>query len=273
MVKEQAGKWVVPNPQIPRSFGLMNITFGALLLLAAIGYGVTYAYAPIIQKQFSMPMNQLQEKQKSDRAAKIAELKAQENAAKTAEEKKSLAEERAAVEARVVPDLSAFDELQNLNAYNEPRLAIYYILDVSTAVILNILMIVAGAGLMGLREWGRRLAIWVAQLKILRWFAMVVGSMVVIVPITMERTQKAMAALEAQIKVGGRGALPFSLSGLTRWSLMAGVVFMIFAAIVASVYPAMMWWYLSRPAARAACLKKRPEPELSESGPQWETTV
>ena len=36
-----------------------------------------------------------------------------------------------------------------MNAYNEPRLAIYYILDISTAVVLNVLMIVAGAGLHG----------------------------------------------------------------------------------------------------------------------------
>ena len=38
---------------------------------------------------------------------------------------------------------------------------------------------------------------------------------------------------------------------------------MVFSAIVASVYPAIMWWYLSRPAARAACMKQ-PEPELPE---------
>ena len=52
MVKGQEGKWVVPNPQIPRSFGLMNILFGSLMLLVAIGYGLGYVYAPTIQKMF-----------------------------------------------------------------------------------------------------------------------------------------------------------------------------------------------------------------------------
>ena len=168
MSKEIAGKWVVPNPQIPRSFGLMNIIFGSILLLTAIGYGAFYIYAPVIQKQFQSPIKQIQEKEKADRAAKIAELKASEADAKTEAEKKTFADERAAIESKVVVDLSAFDDLQNMTAYNEPKLAIYEIFDISTAVVLNVLMIVAGGGLMALKEWARRLAIWVAGLKILR---------------------------------------------------------------------------------------------------------
>ncbi len=273
MVKEQAGKWVVPNPQIPRSFGLMNIVFGILLLLSAVGYGLMYAYAPVINELVSRPMQQIQEKQQADRAARIAELKAQEEAAKTEEEKKTVAAERAAVEVRVVPNLTPFEELQKMNAYNEPRLAVYYILDVSAAVILNALMIVSGAGLMRLREWARRLAIRVAQLKILRWIAMVIGSMLVIVPMVMEKLDKAAAGVETQIKAGGGPPLPMSLAVLMRWGTIFGVVFMIFGAIVASVYPAMMWWNLTRSAARAACLKKKPELVQPERSPQCETTA
>jgi hypothetical protein len=47
---------------------------------------------------------------------------------------------------------------------------------------------------------------------------------------------------------------------------------MVFGAIVACVYPALEWWYLSRPAARAACLTQ-PKPESPEADLQWETTV
>jgi hypothetical protein len=268
MVKEQAGKWVVPNPQIPRSFGLMNIIFGALLLLTAIGYGAFYLYAPAIQSYFSLPMKQIQEKQKADRAAKIAELKAAEAAAKTEAEKQTLADERAAAEAKVDLDMSAFDDLQKTNAYNEPRLAIYEIFDISTAVVLNVLMIVSGGGLMALAGWARRLAIWVARLKILRWVLLIAGNMIFIIPLMLERTEKAMAAFELQIKTSGAGAPPFSLTALTRWSVIFGSLVLVFTAIVSSVYPAMLLWYLSRPAARAACLKKRSEPDLPEPSPQ-----
>ena len=275
MGKEQAGKWVVPNPQIPRSFGLMNIVFGSILLLMAIGYGAFFIYAPVIQKQFSLPLKQVQEKQKADRAAKIAELKAAENAAKTEAEKKTLADERAAVESRVEVDMSSFEDLQNMSRLQRAtRLAIFQIFDISTAVVLNVLMIVSGGGLMALAEWARRLAIWVARLKILRWIAMIVGTMVWIVPMTLDRTEKAVAALEMQIKASGAGqSSVLSLTQFMRYSVMGGAVVMVFSAVVASVYPAMMWWYLSRPAARAACLKKRPQPDLTEPNPQWETTV
>ena len=226
--------------------------------------GPSISIAPVIQKQFQSPIKQIQEKEKADRAAKIAELKASEADAKTEAEKKTFADERAAIESKVVVDLSAFDDLQNMTAYNEPKLAIYEIFDISTAVVLNVLMIVAGGGLMALKEWARRLAIWVAGLKILRWVLMIVGSMVLIIPMTLDRTEKAMAVVEAQIKASGSGAPPFSMTQVARWSLMAGVVFMVFGAIVAAVYPAMMWWYLSRPAARAACMKKPSPPDLAE---------
>jgi hypothetical protein len=274
MVKEQAGKWVVPNPQIPRSFGLMNIIFGVFLLLVAIGYGLTYIYGPTIQKQFQIPIQKAQEQVKAEHAAKIAELKRQEAAAKTAEEKQTLADERSAAEKRGVPDFSAFQDIQDLNDYNEPRLAIFHILELSASVVLNVLLIVAGGGLLALAEWGRRLSIWVAKLKILRWIAMVIAMLVVIVPLALERTQKAMAIFESQIKAaGGANALGFSLTATTRYLTMFGAIFMVFAGIVASIYPAMAWWYLSRPASRAACMKRQSKPELPEADPQWETTV
>jgi hypothetical protein len=271
MVKEQAGQWVVPNPQIPRSFGLMNIIFGAIMLLVAVGFGLSYIYAPILQKQFQIPIKEQQAKQKAERAEKIADLKKQEAAAKTEEEKKSLAEERSFLEAKVEPDLSAIEDLQNINAFSDARLAVYYVLEIATAIILNVLMIVAGAGLLGLAEWSRRLSIRVSQLKMLRWLAMVIATMVLILPITMERSQKAMSAVEAQIQAQGGTAPPISLTAVMRWSMMFGAVVMVFTAIVACVYPALEWWYLSRPPARAACMKQ-PEPESPETEPLWETT-
>ena len=51
---EQQGKWVVPNPQIPRSFGLMNIIFGAIMvLLLAMGYGVWLSLQTDLQQAVS----------------------------------------------------------------------------------------------------------------------------------------------------------------------------------------------------------------------------
>ena len=54
------------------------------------------------------------------------------------------------------------------------------------------------------------------------------------------------------------------MTTLMHYSVIGGAIFLVFTAIVASVYPAMMWYYLTRPAARAACMEKKPQLELLE---------
>jgi len=256
MVKEQPGTWVVPNPQIPRSFGLMNIVFGALLILMAALSVFSYFVYPKIFGRLQQDMLKQQAQRKAERDSRIAELKTKEDAAKTKEEKAELQQERAAVEAQVEPDLSALTDINELTGLSDTRVFVYYVAELAAAIILNIVMIVAGVGLMGLAEWGRRLAIVVAQLKILRWVLMTVVSMVLILPISLERTQKMMTKLNVQMKVqgGGRPA-PIVFSDLARIGAIAGAITTIFSAIIASIYPALSIWFLTRPQARAACLR------------------
>jgi hypothetical protein len=196
MSKVQQGQWVVPNPQIPRSFGLMNIVFGALLLLTALGYGVWFLYTPVLMRQVQTQVKEEQDREKTNRDTKIADLKKQEAEAKTEEEKKSLAEERkdAENEKTVRPP---FMDISSMNPMADKRIAAFYAIEVSASVILNVIMIISGAALMGLTEWGRRLAILVSQLKIARWIAMIIVQMVLVLPFTMEISRKAMAQMEA----------------------------------------------------------------------------
>jgi hypothetical protein len=273
MVIEQQGKWVVPNPQVPRSFGLMNIIFGSLLLLLALGHGFWYLYTPTFTRQMQERVKKVEADQKAERDERIAELKKEEAAAKTKEEKQELKDELAAIEKKASVSVVPFSNLSSMNVMSDKRIAAYYAVEVSAAVILNVLMIVCGAGLMGLSDWARRMAILVAQLKILRWIVMTVLIMVLVLPVTMEITEKAMAAAEAQIKAQGSGAaMPVPMSELVRFGMIFSAVWQVFCAIVACVYPALMWWYLSRPPARAACMRQ-PEPEKKEPNLEWGTTA
>jgi hypothetical protein len=273
MVIEQKGKWVVPNPQLPRSFGLMNIIFGSLLLLLALGHGFWYLYTPTFTRQMQETAKKVQSDAKAEQDERIAALKEQEAAAKTQEEKDALKDERASIEKKTVVNIMPFGDLSSMNVMSDKRVAAYYAIEVVAAVILNVLMIVSGAGLLGLAEWARRMAIVIAQLKIVRWIAMTVALMVIVLPVTMEMTEKAMAAAEAQIKAQGSGAaMPLPMSQLIRFGMIFTAVWQVFCAIVACVYPALLWWYLSRPPARAACLKQ-PEPETEEPNLEWGTTA
>ena len=139
-------------------------------------------------------MKSAQDKIKAEHDEKIDELKKQEAAAKTKEEKDSIQAERVAFEQRPVMNLGPMGDLTGMNPMANPRIAAYYFIEVTAGIVLNLLMIVSGIALVALTEWGRRLAIWVARLKILRWVAMIVGTMVVVLPVSLEMSQKAMAA-------------------------------------------------------------------------------
>ena len=148
MVKQPEGQWVVPNPRIPRSFGLMNIIFGSLMLLIGAGYAAIYAFSPMFTQQMQAGIKKQQEVQKAAHESKLAALKQKEDDAETEEAKEMIRDERATLEKNVEPDLSGMDDLLGWNIFSDVRLAIYYFSEVASGMLLNLLMIIAGVGLM-----------------------------------------------------------------------------------------------------------------------------
>ena len=123
MGEQLEGKWVVPNPQIPRTFGMMNIVFGILLFLMGAGYLAMYIVMPTFQKRMAVQVKEQLDAQKASREAKLASLKqkeadakAKEGAAKTKEETEkakqetaTIVEERETFENNPEPDLIGDD--------------------------------------------------------------------------------------------------------------------------------------------------------------------
>ena len=104
MTNQVEGKWVVPNPRVPQTFGTLNIVFGAILLLFGI-YSIAMLYfGPRIQAAMLGQIKEQQAVTKSQRDAKIADLKKKEEAAKSKEEKQTIADEREAMEKSVDPE-------------------------------------------------------------------------------------------------------------------------------------------------------------------------
>jgi hypothetical protein len=252
MASQPQPQWVVPNTGIPRTFGVLNIIFGVVLLLVGLGYAAWAVMAPTFIKQIQVQTQEALAKAKAEREAQVAELKKKEAAAKTAEEKEQLKTERAAIEVVVEPPDMA--DLTNWDMYADPRYQAYFWGDVSTGILLNLAMIVAGAGLLATAEWGRRLAIGVAWGKILRLLAMAVITLTVVLPMTTERTQRAFEKMEAQMKARPGGAAPQAFSKeVARMSAVFGAVASVGFTVVGAIYPALAIWFLTRPRARAAC--------------------
>ncbi|MGP0065561.1 MAG: hypothetical protein ACLQGP_18395 [Isosphaeraceae bacterium] len=268
MIDQQPPQWVVPNPQIPRTFGLLNIIFGVILLLVGVGTAVSYALGPTFMRLFQEQMAKQQADLKAKRDAQIADLKNQEDAAKTKEEKEALKARRDVVEAMPQPNIPDLTEMSGMNVMSDRRLAIYYFSEIGAAILLNILMIIAGAGLIALKEWGRRMSLWVAWLKILRWAAMVVMAFVLVLPITMEKMTRTFEKLLDQSRPAG-AAPPIKASELARYSAISGGILVVLVAIGGSIYPALSLWFLTRPRARAACLPAATKPETSEEPTPW----
>ena len=99
--------------------------------------------------------------------AKEAAAKTKEETEKAKEETTAAVEERETLENSPDPDLSAVTDMMGWNIMSDRRLAVYYFTEVVSGMVLNIIMIISGIGLLRLTEWGRRLAITTAWLKIL----------------------------------------------------------------------------------------------------------
>ncbi len=251
MDKPPEGQWVLPNPQIPRSFGLMNIAFGTILLLCGAAQVALTIYAPVFMGWFENQARKQLEAQEARRASKIAELDEKVKAAKTEEEKADLQIELQALQSkpRVSPNL--FDEAKKLQ--HDLRIVIYTYAEMSAGIVLNILMIVSGVGLVVMAEWSRRLAIATAWLKIARWVAIAAATAFVITPVTTRAMQPTLSNIQMQTVQAGGGATSFSM-GLAQFSAVINVVAAVGIGLVASVYPVCVIWFLTRPQARAACL-------------------
>ena len=90
-------------------------------------------------------------------------------------------------------------DLMGMNVMNDRRIAAYYYRrGVRRRSCSTCMMIVSGGGLLALSEWGRRLGILVAQLKILRWVLMTIITMVLVLPVSMEVTREGHGCSEAR---------------------------------------------------------------------------
>jgi hypothetical protein len=247
MASQPRSQWVVPNTGIPRTFGLLNVIFGVMLLLGGIGSVAWVLMAPTIGKAMQAQRRETLAKAKAEREARIADLKKQEAAAKTEAEKEQLRTEREAAES--VPEPPEPPDVTIWDTYADPRYRAYFCGEVSLGIVLNIAMIVAGAGLLATAEWGRRLAIGVAWGKIVRLVAMAVITLTVIVPMTAEYTQPSLDKIAAQARLGG----PAMSNQMAQVMPILGAVGAVGFTVVGSIYPGLAIWFLTRPRARAAC--------------------
>lgn len=269
MSKTTAAGPVLPNPQGPKTIGLLNIIFASGLMLWSLCSAVSVAMMPLFSEAMKIPQQQLAKAGEQQRAAELQAVADQEQAATTEQEKEDLRAQRREIQRRPKPTLPPTMDMAKMGLDQPPVIATVW-LDVLTSLVLNTLMIVAGVGLIRFREWGRRLSLWVAGLKILRLAIVSAAYVLVFVPVIARGVADMMADMMAQQQAAmGRGPAGGMLNyqELARIYGITYTVMYLAIGVFGAIYPAISLWVLTRPGAVAACRaggpSRGPEPFLT----------
>jgi hypothetical protein len=241
-----------PKTAIPKSIGVLNIIFGSILMLCGICTGLNMAMQSAMAPMFGQQQLQFQQLMEAERAKKLEDLKKLEDAAPNDQEKAALEGQRKALEAQPLPKMPDMAKF-----YEDVSLPAYGIADAVSGLILNILMVVAGIGLLGFREWARQLGLWVAALKIVRLVALYGFFAIVVAP----NISKAFSSMFQETVEGmGKGAPPgqripapaeFAQMGMAMGVMMTA--FAIGMIIFGAIYPIIVLILLSRSRVKVAC--------------------
>lgn len=238
---EEVVAYVEPHTSTVRTFGVLNIVFSLLIgcmCLYTLGIGVVMPY---IAASVEKASDDIQQKQDEIKQEELAALDEQIENAETEEEKELLRSQReqvATVQEVQIPNM--------FSAMSNPKLLAYFIVDGTTGLLLNTLMLISGIGLLYRKEWARKLALWVAGLKIVRQIILQLVNIAVIVPIQMDAAKQ----MFEQMNQNGPPAPPVDMAGIQGIMYTAMAVFTL---VIGCMYPALTLWFLSRPGAKVVC--------------------
>jgi hypothetical protein len=146
---------------------------------------------------------------------------------------------------------------------------IVFWIEVSLGMLLNAAMIVAGVGLIHLKNWARKLAIWVAALKLVRLLAMTLITMMVFIPDEMQKSQAedSNSPFVVTTTNGAGKGVTVAASGSAR---VVAAIEMTAAAgqfVLGSIYPVVVLILLTRLPVWAACVAERQPRKLAKPAP------
>jgi hypothetical protein len=237
---------VVPNVSAAKMVGTLNIVFAAVLLLFGICCGLQFAAQTTLVAIFGeQQREQIHAEMKAQRDRVIQELKDQEKAATTQQEKTQLQAQRNRLEAQPVPKMPDFAKVYGTD---DPRIAGGSLVDIGTGILLNILMLIAGIGLVAVKEWGRKMGIWIAVLKILRLLTVYPYWILIGVPIVTARIRELIEETAA-----GQGGPPQHIDQAIAVMGTVMTVGCLAMLVLGLIYPVAVLIALTRPSVKAAC--------------------
>jgi hypothetical protein len=253
MAKEPTPIRALPSFRTARLVGIFNVLFGAEIFLCGLLWGSYIITLPMLGRAIQTVQKQQEDRAEASKKAELEALDEEEKGAKTEVEKVEIEARRREVKSRPRPFTAASMDLATMGMTDQKTLA-WSIAEVTSGLVLNILLLASGIGLLSWKPWSRPLGVWTSALKIVR-LALLYGFFVVaIAPMIGQKYGQAVSQMMTQGQIGGmpKGAT-LATSTLVQiytitYSLLgAGMI------VCGAVYPAVAIWLLTRPGVKAAC--------------------
>jgi hypothetical protein len=211
-----APRLVVPTPHTAGTIGTLNIIFGFILFVYSTSSIGTLLMAPALQASTKAMEAAHKDVALQDKRKIIAEVRALADAAENEEVKAVYLRRLEEIEA-TEPRAPALTGMMSMG-FDDPIILAWSVTDAITSMIVNAAMVVAGAGLITLRGWGRRLGVWTAWAKIARLIGVWgIGWIMFVVP---HISQKIGEAVEEMMKQQGAVAAGMPVSFRTIYAVM-----------------------------------------------------
>lgn len=255
---------VIPKPQTARIFGILNIIFAVVLIFFAYSSAFMLMFAPAgaaVMKAWQKGMERqirLENTRQIQRLEKLVE--AARTDVKRAQHQARLDQVKAQPVMNFASMSMGFEQLEDKSIRN------YSLVEAGLGAVMNIVMLVAGFGLLQLKDWGRQISIWLSGVKLVWIFVALIYMVVVIFPLQARLTQKQLQdTMVMQTKGGGRAAVsPVNPQQMSQFVMASSTASAVFGVLIAATYPVLSIWMLSRPPVRAAC--RSPKSDLP---PEW----
>ncbi len=249
MANPRTDRFILPDEKTARRYGLLNVMFGSILIFMNLWMAIFFVTADSLGGTIDFAVaagNAAIQKERQNDLVRWQQIEANSTDATLREDAREKIKQ---IQARPVDAITA--STMGLKALQDRRVKIYNAVETASGLALNGLMILAGAALIGLREWGRKAALAVAGIKLVRLAVLVGVSVFVMVPIQVASMSKELIEVKAQMN--GAAASPAMVMISPQWISAQSMAGLILNALVASIYPILLLIKLNNARVRAAC--------------------
>jgi hypothetical protein len=234
--------------------GVLNIVFASVLMLFSLSLGMYNVTVPMSSRAMSQMLKKSEADYEARRQADLKAIEEAEKSAATDQERQALELKRKALAARPKWELPVGMDFEKMGLMGR-SVAVFAAVDVSTALVLDLLMLAAGIGLVQRQTWGVRLGLAAAAAKLVR-LVLVYGyaALVIIPPFAQGSGRVAFEAMAQQLVAAGQRTPPgLDPAFFTRMYSITYTAMAVSMILFGAIYPAISLWFQSRPGARAAC--------------------